>query len=133
MEARCPQDLVGVGVPDAGDELVVHEEVAQLAPRRLGALRELVRGPRERAGLRALLGELRHGAIVVPRAEQVDLAHPRVVAIAQVAVTLERERERRGRADLRLSGQQVEESGQHRIHHQPRAVVEGEGQEPPAM
>src|SRR5512142_1648800 len=101
MELRRPEDLVGVRVTDTGDELVVHEEIPQLAPRRLRAPRELVGGPSERACLVALFGVLRHLRIGRAGRQQVDLAHPRVVAIAEIDVVLERERERRLWADLR--------------------------------
>ena len=142
MQLRLPQDLVRVRVPDPRDEVAAHQQIAQLAPRRLRATRELVRVPRQRAGLGALAVESRQVGGARARLDEIHLAHPRVVAIAQVASVLERraradpvegQRERGGGADLRFRRQDVEEAGEHRIDHQARVVVEDERQEAAAM
>src|SRR5258706_6783936 len=51
VELCLPQDLVGVRVPDTRDEVAAHQQVTQLAPRRLRAHGEFIRGPRQRACL----------------------------------------------------------------------------------
>src|SRR5258705_6944766 len=51
MQLGLPQDLVRICVPDTCDEVAAHQQVAQLAPRRLRARGELIRGPGQRAGL----------------------------------------------------------------------------------
>jgi len=132
VELGGPQDLVGVGVPDPSDELIVHQQIPELAPRGLRPLRELVRAPGERARLLTLTGVLRHVGVARAGRQQVDLPHPRVVAIAQVDVA-EGQRERRGGADLCLWRQEVEQARQHRVDDQARPVIEGERQEAPAM
>src|SRR5438093_10335958 len=121
--------LIYLRVPAAGNELIVHEDIAQLAARGLRALRELVRRPPQGAGLLSLRGVLRHVGVALAGTEEVDLPHPRVIPIAEVHAVVEGERERRLRADLRLRWDQVEESGQHRIDDDARAVVESKHQE----
>ena len=133
MQLRRPKDLVGVGVADARDELVIHEQVAQLAARRLRALRELICGPRQGAGLDALVGVAGHSAVLRARRQQIHLPHPRVVAIPQVHIVIECECEGGRGADLRRGREQIEEPGEHRVHDDARSIVEREREETPAM
>src|SRR4029077_11679299 len=83
MELRVPQDLVGIGVPDPADERLVLQQVPDLAALRFRALAELGFAPAERAGVGA---ELREAGRVDA---DVDLAHPDVVAVAQLGPAFE--------------------------------------------
>src|SRR5438093_12797088 len=87
--------LIYLRVPAAGNELIVHEEIAQLAARGLRALRELVRRPPQGAGLLSLRGVLRHVGVALAVTEEVDLPHPRLIPIAEVHAVLDSDRERR--------------------------------------
>src|SRR5579859_1601449 len=126
MELRGPEDLVGVGVADAAEERLVLKQVPDLAPLRRGALDELGLGPVERPGVGSDVHVARR---VYP---DVHLAHPDVVAVAELRPTLELQAQARVLRGLRAGRLEREDPRQHRVHRHHQAV-EGEHQEFPVM
>src|SRR2546423_11168072 len=116
MQPRLPEDLVRVCVPDPGEERLVLEEIADLAARRTRAFRELAAVPRKIAGLRSELVEAVHRARVLSFLLDVHLAHPLVVAIAEVPPVVEHERKRGRARELRLRVIELEDAREHRVH-----------------
>ena len=126
VQARLPEDLVRVGVADAGDERLVGERVLELSAALAQPLGELILVDRE--CVRAELGELRD-APEIGALHEVEAAHAALVRVAQLVAVLEGERDR-GRRAARLGRLgPVEAAGEHRVDDQHAAVVRGEEQE----
>src|SRR2546428_4955484 len=132
MQLRLPQDLIRVGVADASDEGLVHQEIPQLAPRRAGVFGELARAPGKCPGLRAELGEPVDRFHSLALVEDVYLPHPLVIAIAKIVRVVQHEGERGRPRELRIGIGQFEDSGQHRVHDDG-SLVEVEEQKLPAV
>src|SRR5947207_5403939 len=128
MKPRLPEDLVRVCVPDPGEKRLVLEEIAYLTPRRTRAFREFASVPRKIAGLRSELVKTVDRARVLSLVLDVHLAHPLVVAIAEVLPVIEHERERGRSRELRLGVIELEHAREHWVHDD-RALVEVEDQE----
>src|SRR5438067_7812491 len=132
MKPRLPEDLVRVCVPDPGEEPLVLEEVSDLTARRTRAFRELAPVPWKFAGLRSELVETVHRARVLSLVLDVHLAHPLVVAIAEILPVIEHERERGRAHELRLRVIELEDAREHRVHDDG-ALVQIEDEELAAM
>src|SRR5439155_3613938 len=96
-ELRRPQDLVAVGVADAGHEPVVAQQRLQLAGMAADSLSEDLQGQRGIVGVRAHLRPARDTVELIWR-DQVELAEHLAVDISQLATLGESQAQPRSRA-----------------------------------
>ena len=85
-----PEDFIGIGVADAGDELATRQHSLDLSAERFQPGAKVVERNLQR--LRSHAGEIRNGGRV---ASQVDLTHSLLIDVAQLAASREREHEDR--------------------------------------
>src|SRR5947207_1299841 len=118
QQPRLPQDLVRVGVADAGQELLVAEQVLDLVAESPQPLSEYVEAHRaDGIGFRPLEvpGRDLQGAIRHP----IDPPHVPKVEIAQLLLALDPQREHFGRGHGSVGAGHLKAATEHRIYHEP--------------
>ena len=147
QQARRMEDLVAVGVADPGDELLVLEQVLELARMAPDPRPPLVEGQRRIVGIGTELGVEAGDGTIEPGRQEVDLAHLGRIAVADLDRAIVGGRARRHRASSAAASGgappargpkpstsavfvgsfgsrcgQLEPTGQHRVDHDPVPV-----------
>ena len=113
MQARLPQDFIGIGIANTGHELAARQHTLDLAAERLQARTELFQRDIER--LRA------HARIIGHRLEvvgEIELAHLFLVDVAQLPAISESEFDVRARHALIGRSRQLQAPGELGVEHQ---------------